>query len=100
MPDVIGQVTLKAGGVYHPPGSVVTIEDPEEAKDLVDRGFAEWAGESASGPEIPSGFPHRDILADAGITSIEDVPDTEEGLTDIPGIGKGRAKDILAAMGD
>lgn len=49
MPEVIAQVTLKNGGEYHPPGSVVAIDSQEEADDLVDRGFAEWAGEEEQG---------------------------------------------------
>lgn len=64
MPDVIGQVTLKAGGKYHPPGTVVTIEDPEEAARLVEDGDVVWA----SGEEPP-----RD---DSG--EVEEVEDLEE----------------------
>lgn len=46
MPDVIAQVTIQAGRVPHPPGAVVTIDDADEARRLVERGDAEWAGEA------------------------------------------------------
>lgn len=121
MPDVIAQVTLVAGGVYHPPGSIVAIPTHKEASDLVARGFAEWAGEEAAddllvagtvaagadvdyGGEgeiatgLPDSFPGADALRAAGFEDVADVPRTLDELLGIDGIGKATARKILAAL--
>lgn len=98
MPDVIAQVTIKAGGVYHPPGSVVAISTQEEADGLVDRGFAEYAGELE---EVSIGLDELSgavVLRAAGIKSLDDVPRTIDELTAIDGIGKATARKILGEL--
>ncbi|MGE0456415.1 MAG: hypothetical protein AB7I13_00295 [Vicinamibacterales bacterium] len=42
MREVIALVTLVAGRAYCSPGSLVSIEDDEEAERLVERGHARW----------------------------------------------------------
>lgn len=49
---------------------------------------------------LPDDFPARDILVDAGHTTIKAVPRSADDLMAIPGIGKGRAAQILKALED
>ena len=113
MPDVIAQVTLKNGGKYHAPGSVVTIPTKKEADDLVARGFAEFADEGGSKAKAkkgaktegekdpPSGFdalPGAAALKAAGIESIDAVPRSMEELVALEGIGEATAEKILEAI--
>lgn len=48
---LIARVTLRAGGVRHPPGSVVEIDSEREAASLIERDFARPAPESEPEPE-------------------------------------------------
>lgn len=104
MPDVIAQVTLKNGGTYYAPGSVVTIPKKAEAEDLVARGFAEFADDGKSKKaqkKAPTGFdalPGAKELKAAGIESIDDVPGSMEELVAIDGIGEATAEKILEAL--
>ena len=122
MPDVIAQVTLVVGeGEYAPPGTVVTIDDPEEAKALVKSGDALWPGQEppeVTTGEVPTGevqpvldieedvidvavlpvdFPGRDDLIEAGITTLDAVRAIKD-LDAIPGIGQKTEEKILAYL--
>lgn len=106
MPDVIAQVTLKNGGKYHAPGSVVTIPKKAEAEDLVARGFAEFADDGKSKKaekKASTGFdalPGAKQLQAAGVESLDDVPRSMEELVAIDGIGEATAEKILEAIGN
>lgn len=104
MPDVIAQVTIRSGRVAYPPGSVVTIESPEEAANLVARGDAEWAGDGeVSSPAaggatpLPEDFPGRRELFAAGFKTIEAVRGIKD-FDEIKGIGQTREEQILAYL--
>jgi len=118
MPDVIAQVTIQAGRVTYPPGSVVAIDNPDEARRLVESGDAEWASDvtpAATGDpqdvggggesdvdeeysdEIPEDFPARKELLAAGIrtlTAVREIKDFDQ----IRGIGQAKEDAIVAYL--
>lgn len=106
--DVIAIHALKSGGRFLPPGSVVSIEDPEEAASLVERGAAAWpteaelqGGEDAS-PEVvglPEGVPGRKALVAAGINSVGALMGIED-LTSVDGISSSTAEAIDDWLGE
>lgn len=112
MPDVVAVHSLKSGGRYHPPDSVVPIEDAHEAEALVARGAARWPGvaqanaailedlESEDTP-LPDDFPGADALGAGGIHSLEGLRALLEAgadLTKLKGIGKATARKIEEAL--
>lgn len=105
MPDVIAQVTIQAGRVTYPPGSVVTIDSADEAVRLVERGDAEWAvdgvvpsPQSTEGATpLPADFPGRRELISAGFKTIEAVRGIKD-FDEIKGIGQTREEQILAYL--
>ncbi len=96
MPNLIAQVTMQAGRVSFPPGSVVPIETEAEAVKLVQRGRAEFAaGSEPEAPEgdLPADIPARGDLIAAGITTLAALYQVDE-LTSIKGVGKATAEKI------
>lgn len=68
-----------------PTTNIVNIREPEVAPEPV-------------GTPIPDGFPGRDALFDAGITTVERIPHDGDSLVEIKGIGKVTAGQILAEL--
>ncbi len=68
---------------------------PTAADIAIASGFAE-----VPTTELPEEFPGRKELVAAGFEAVEDVPDTLEALTALPGIGKKTAKGVLEAVAD
>lgn len=80
------------------PEATPDIEPDTEAEPAADA-EEEAAGEpEPAATPLPEDFPHRDLLAAAGIETLEAVPTTEDELVALEGIGVGRAKKILAAL--
>jgi predicted flap endonuclease-1-like 5' DNA nuclease len=70
------------------------------AEAAVANGFAEYpAEEEATDVLIPEDFPAAAELIAADILKLSDVPKTLPELTDLPGIGKKKAEQILAELG-
>ncbi len=66
--------------------------DPTAAEIAIASGFAE-----VPVTELPEEFPGRKDLVAAGIENVENVPETLQELTALPGVGKKTANAILDA---
>ena len=74
---------------------------PEVAAKLVDDGFAIIVPETEGDDnELPEDLPGRLILFKEGIKTLDDVRKITESLTEIKGIGKKLAAEIVAYIGN
>lgn len=55
-------------------------------------------GVGGQGTPLPAGFPGSDLLHEAGIETLEDVPRSARRLKEIPGVGPATATEILKAL--
>lgn len=104
MPEIIAQVTIKAGGAYHPPGSVIELSQ-KDCDSLITRGFATPVSgdrEPEAGPVggLPEDIPARAALVAAGCVDLDDVAELVEAgtLTGVEGIGPATAAKVEAYL--
>jgi hypothetical protein len=89
-----------AQGFAYFEGDVADIS-PEAAAKLVDDGFAIIVPETEGDDnELPEDLPGRLILFKEGIKTLDDVRKITESLTEIKGIGKKLAAEIVAYIGN
>lgn len=85
-----------APGFAYFAGDVADV-NPEAAAKLVDDGFAIIVPETEGDDnELPEDLPGRLILFKEGIKTLDDVKKITDSLTEIKGIGKKLAGDIVA----
>ena len=83
------------------PGKVRYYNPTPDGRPVVmPRALAEVAGAEILGESFPETLPHAEYLAAAGIASVDEIPATVEELCALPGIGRGRAQQILAWLVD
>lgn len=70
----------------------------EEAEKLIDDGFACATDPDETDSDLPADLPGRTQLIKGGIATIEQVLNTRESLTDIPGIGNATARQIIEIL--
>lgn len=78
-------------------GSIADLPN-DQAKQLIDDGFVVPSGETAIDSDLPEDLPGREALIKEGLITIDQVLAAAETLTDIKGIGKKTADEILTAL--
>lgn len=104
MVELVAVTTVARGGERFPPGQTFQVETTEAAAQLVNIGCARWPERSEvvepnKDHDLPEEIPYAEILAAAGVTSLDELLAVGE-LTEIPGIGTGRARLIRRALED
>lgn len=103
MHEGIAQHTIKSGGAFVPPGDLVTVEDADEFRSLVERGAlvpADGGEQVDPGGNLPDDLPARKEMLAAGFASLDEVADAVEAgtLTDVDGIGAATVEKVVAYL--
>lgn len=84
-------------GLGYFPGDQVDV-DEDFAEELIAGGFATIINEEVVESDLPEDLKGREILIKAGLHTKSQVLAAKETLTDIKGIGKATAEEIVSVL--